>query len=51
MGNLELRTRIEAETGIRVTTNDITTIRDLAGRLCETLASNESARRDRDGSD
>ena len=26
MGNLELRTRIEAETGIRFTTNDITTI-------------------------
>ena len=31
MGNLELRTRIEAETGIRVTTNDITTIAGLAG--------------------
>jgi acyl transferase domain-containing protein/acyl carrier protein len=38
MGNLELRTRIEAETGIRVTTNDITTIQDLAGLLCEKLA-------------
>ncbi|OBH56511.1 type I polyketide synthase [Mycobacterium sp. E2479] len=38
MGNLELRTRIEAETGIRVTTNDITTIRGLAGLLCERLA-------------
>lgn len=37
MGNLELRTRVEAETGIRVTTNDITTIRDLAGLLCESL--------------
>lgn len=38
MGNLELRTRIEAETGIRVTTNDITTIQGLAGLLCERLA-------------
>ncbi|OBG94801.1 polyketide synthase [Mycobacterium sp. E3298] len=38
MGNLELRTRIEAETGVRVTTNDITTIRGLAGLLCETLS-------------
>jgi len=39
MGNLELRTRVEAETGIRVTTNDITTIQGLAGLLCEKLAS------------
>ena len=39
MGNLELRTRIEAETGVRVTTNDITTIHGLAGLLCEKLAS------------
>lgn len=38
MGNLELRTRIEAETGIRVTTNDITTIQGLAALLCERLA-------------
>jgi acyl transferase domain-containing protein/acyl carrier protein len=37
MGNLELRTRIEAETGIRVTTSDITTVRGLAGLLCEKL--------------
>jgi acyl transferase domain-containing protein/acyl carrier protein len=43
MGNLELRTRIEAETGIRVTTNDITTIGDLAGLLCEKLASHGPA--------
>ncbi|MBV8787297.1 MAG: type I polyketide synthase, partial [Mycobacterium sp.] len=42
MGNLELRTRIEAETGIRVTTNDITTIQGLAGLLCEKLASRVS---------
>lgn len=38
MGNLELRTRVEAETGIRVTTNDITTIQGLAALLCERLA-------------
>jgi polyketide synthase 5 len=38
MGNLELRTRIEAETGIRVTTNDITTIGGLAALLCEKLS-------------
>jgi acyl carrier protein len=42
MGNLELRTRIEAETGIRVTTNDITTIQGLAGLLCEKLGSQQS---------
>ncbi len=46
MGNLELRTRIEAETGIRFTTNDITTIAGLAGLLCEKLASLKSARSD-----
>lgn len=39
MGNLELRTRIEAETGIRVTTSDITTISGLAALLAERLAS------------
>ncbi|WP_082939600.1 type I polyketide synthase [Mycobacterium sp. 852014-50255_SCH5639931] len=39
MGNLELRTRVEAETGIRVTTNDITTIGGLAGLLSEKLES------------
>jgi polyketide synthase 5 len=50
MGNLELRTRIEAETGIRFTTNDITTIQGLAGLLCEKLASLKSARHRRDGS-
>jgi acyl transferase domain-containing protein/acyl carrier protein len=44
MGNLELRTRIEAETGIRVTTNDITTIQGLAGLLCEKLAAHQPAR-------
>ena len=31
LGNLELRTRIETETGIRITSTDITTVRGLAG--------------------
>ena len=30
LGNLELRTRIETETGIRITSTDITTVRGLA---------------------
>jgi polyketide synthase 5 len=40
LGALELRTRIETETGIRLTSSDITiaTIRGLAGLLCEKLA-------------
>jgi polyketide synthase 5 len=40
LGALELRTRIETETGIRITSTDITTItiRGLAGLLCEKLA-------------
>ena len=38
LGNLELRTRIETETGIRIRSMDITTVRALAGSLCETLA-------------
>ena len=38
LGALELCTRIEAETGIRVTSTEITTIRGLAGMLCEKLA-------------
>jgi polyketide synthase 5 len=39
LGALELRTRIETETGIRITSSDMTTtIRDLAGLLCEKLA-------------
>jgi polyketide synthase 5 len=38
LGNLELRTHIETETGIRVTSNDITTVQDLAVLLCEKLA-------------
>jgi polyketide synthase 5 len=38
LGNLELRTRIETETGIRVRSMDITTVRALSESLCETLA-------------
>ena len=38
LGNLELRTRIETETGIRVRSMDITTVRGLADSLCETLS-------------
>jgi polyketide synthase 5 len=45
LGALELRTRIETETGIRITATDITTItvRGLAGLLCEKLAPVEAA--------
>jgi polyketide synthase 5 len=45
LGALELRTRIETETGIRLTARDIatTTIRDLAELLCEKLAPVEAA--------
>ncbi|NKZ09821.1 type I polyketide synthase [Mycolicibacterium septicum DSM 44393] len=38
LGTLEVRTRIEAETGIRIGATDISTIRVLAERLCEALA-------------
>jgi polyketide synthase 5 len=45
LGALELRTRIETETGIRLTSSDIavTTIRGLANLLCEKLAPAEAA--------
>jgi polyketide synthase 5 len=45
LGALELRTRIETETGVRVTSSDIatTTIRGLAELLCEKLAPVEAA--------
>jgi polyketide synthase 5 len=44
LGALELRTRIETETGVRLTLTDIgvTTIRDLATVLCEKLAPAEA---------
>ncbi|HUO39274.1 MAG TPA: SDR family NAD(P)-dependent oxidoreductase, partial [Mycobacterium sp.] len=38
LGNLELRTRIETETGVRIRSTDITTVRALADNLCEKLA-------------
>jgi mycolipanoate synthase len=38
LGNLELRTRIETETGVRVKPTDITTVRGLAEYLCDRLA-------------
>jgi polyketide synthase 5 len=37
LGNLELRTRIENETGVRITSTDITTVRGMADQLCEKL--------------
>ncbi|RAV13490.1 polyketide synthase [Mycolicibacterium sp. GF69] len=38
LGALELRTRIETETGVRIPPTNITTIRGLAGLLCEKLS-------------
>jgi polyketide synthase 5 len=38
LGVLELRTRIETETGVRINSTDITTVRDLADYLCDKLA-------------
>jgi acyl carrier protein len=43
LGNLELRTRLEAETGIRITSMGISTVRALAESLCDTLAADEVA--------
>ena len=45
LGGLELRTRIETETGVRIPSADISTItiRDLAGLLCEKLAPTKAA--------
>ena len=42
LGNLELRTRIEAEAGVRIKSTDITTVRGLAAHLCDTLAESET---------
>jgi polyketide synthase 5 len=42
LGALELRTRIETETGVRIPSTDIPTIRGLAELLCEKLAPAES---------
>ncbi len=43
LGNLELRTRVETETGVRITATDITTIRGLADSVCEKLVPAEEA--------
>ena len=43
LGNLELRTRVEAETGIRISPGEITTVRALAEHLCNSLAPTETA--------
>jgi polyketide synthase 5 len=43
LGALELCTRIEAETGVRVRATEVTTVRGLAGLLCERLAPAETA--------
>ena len=43
LGNLELRTRIETETGIRITSTEITTVRELAAHLYDKLAGQVAA--------
>lgn len=43
LGNLELRTRIETETGVRIGPTHITTVRGLAEHLCEQLETKEAA--------
>jgi polyketide synthase 5 len=43
LGNLEMRTRIETETKIRITPTDITTVRGLAELLYEKLVPSETA--------
>ncbi|MET4429817.1 sulfolipid-1 biosynthesis phthioceranic/hydroxyphthioceranic acid synthase [Mycolicibacterium sp. 624] len=40
LGTLELRTRLESETGVRIGSTDVTTVRALAERLSETIAEN-----------
>ena len=43
LGALELRTRIETETGIRVSSTDLTTVRGLADYLCDALVPEDAA--------
>ncbi|HUH71712.1 MAG TPA: sulfolipid-1 biosynthesis phthioceranic/hydroxyphthioceranic acid synthase [Mycobacterium sp.] len=43
LGNLELRTHIEAQTGVRITSADITTVRGLADHLYDKLTPKEDA--------
>jgi polyketide synthase 5 len=40
LGTLELRTRLESETGVRIGSTDVTTVRALADRLSGTIAEN-----------
>jgi acyl carrier protein len=42
LGNLELRTRIEAETGVRIGAMGVSTVRALAESLCETLGAEDA---------
>jgi acyl transferase domain-containing protein/acyl carrier protein len=42
LGNLELRTRVEAEAGVRIKSTDITTVRGLAAHLCDRLTDPEA---------
>jgi polyketide synthase 3/4 len=42
LGNLELRTRIEADLGIRVSPAQITTVRSLAEHLCDQLSTGQA---------
>ena len=42
LGNLEVRTRIETETGVRISARDITTVRGLAESIYETLITEAS---------
>jgi mycolipanoate synthase len=44
LGNLELRTRIETETGVRISPTKITTVGGLAEHLCDELARLDAAR-------
>ncbi|MHA7651303.1 sulfolipid-1 biosynthesis phthioceranic/hydroxyphthioceranic acid synthase [Mycobacterium sp. ML4] len=43
LGNLELRTHIESQTGVRITSADITTVRGLADHLVDKMAPKEGA--------
>src|SRR5262249_16831428 len=45
LGNLELRTRIETETGVRISPTKITTVRDVAEHLCDELGGERVASR------
>ena len=47
LGNLEVRTRIETGTGIRISPADITTVRNLAAHLYDALAAQADAPRQR----